>query len=406
MHLLTGLFAALVSLFHPYVPTPAPAIPPLSPLVAQATLPSRSTAERTASAPPTHIAASRLIPAEALQDAVHVATDTDELRVSASQEPAPTIAPSGAGGVPFTTFTLTAGATEVTINSITVERAGAGEDGAFDSIALNNENGDQIGDEESFHSDHKALLDGQFTVPAHTSETLTIVGNMTDDLSEYDGQMPALAVEDIDASSPVVGTLPVTGTAQTVNASLAIGSATASLSSYDPDADSTHAIGDTGIRFSGIRISAASQEDLTLSSITWTQNGTAAAADIMNVVTVVDGVAYPAEADGRAYTSTFSPAIVIRKGQTVDAYVQGDLTESGSLRTVEFDIDDSGDVALTGNSYGYGVGLAAGGNTAMDGHSAFITSDGTTDGDEGTPFFEGSVVHITDGTPVYIGNAN
>jgi hypothetical protein len=334
------------------------------------------------------------------------ATAQDMLNVTAGDQPKPTLAPAGAGGVPFTSVTLTAGAKDVTVHSVTVGRTGPGMDGAFDSVALTDQGGNQIGDEKHFNSNHHVVFSDSFTVPANTSETFTIVGNMTDDTSNYAGQMPVLQIDSIDASSPVEGVLPIKGTPQVVNDTLIIGGATAMLSSYDPSTNTNRYINDTGIRFSGIRITADSQEDLTLGSITWDQGGTAGGSDLANVVTVVNGAQYPTEVDGRSYTSTFSSGIVIPKGQTIDVYVQGDLTTTGANRTVEFDIDGSDDISLTGNTYGYGVGIAADGNTATDGHSVFITSDGTSDGDEGTPFFSGSVATINAGTVISIQRAN
>lgn len=342
----------------------------------------------------------------ATQSTTASSSEQDTLAVISPQQPKPTLAPAGAGGVPFTNVTLTAGSKDVIVNNLTVQRTGPGVDNVFESVALVDENGDGIGDEKRFNSNHQAVLGDPFTIPAHSSKTLTLVGNMTDDTADYAGQMPTLEVVAIDASSPIEGLLPVRGTGQVVNDTLVIGGATATLSQYNPFTSSNRYINDTGIRFSGIRITANSQEDITLSSITWDQGGTAAASDITNVTTIVNGASYPTEVDGRSYTSTFTPGIVIPKGQTVDVYVQGDLTTTGSNRTVEFDIDSSDDIALTGNTYGYGVGIAAGGNTATGGNSVFITSTGDTDGDEGNPFFAGSVVTINPGTVISIQKAN
>jgi len=328
---------------------------------------------------------------------------TDSLTISSPAQPKHLLAPAGAGGVPFTSITLTAGRKDVTVDSITVERTGPGVDAVFESITLTDENGESIGDDKSFNSNHRALFKETFTIPAHTSKTLTILGNMTDDLTDYAGQTPIIQINAIDASSSIVGTLPVKGTSKTMNNTLVIGGAMATLSQYDPNTSSNRYINDTGIRFSGIRITANSQEDLSLSSITWDQGGTAGDSDIAEIVTVVSGIPYPTEIDNRSYTSSFSPAILIRKGESVDLYVQGNLTTTGANRTVVFDIDSSDDISLTGNTYRYGVGVVADGNTATSGTSVFITSDGTSEGDEGTPFFAGSVATINGGTVTSIG---
>lgn len=327
------------------------------------------------------------------------------LTISAPAQPETTLAPAGAGGVKFTLFTLTAGSEDVTVYSITVERVGWGADGSFDSVALFDENGSQIGAERSFRSNHKVDLGDPFIISAGTSKTFSIEANMASDLSSFDGQMPVLQIVSVNTSSKVLGSLPIRGTAQTVNTTLIIGGATASLSQFDPAASLNRYINDTNVRFSGIRLTANSKENLTLSSITWDQAGNAGNGDIANVVTVVNDKFYPTEIGGRKYTSTFEPPILIPKGYSLDLYIQGDLKTSGANRTVEFDIRKSGDIALFGNSYGFYVIIYADGNTAMDGHSVFITSTGDTDGDEGSPFFSGSVITINGGTFTGVGKS-
>ena len=83
-----------------------------------------------------------------------------------------------------------------------------------------------------------------------------------------------------------------------------------------------------------------------------------------------------------------------------------EITTTGANRTVEFDIDDSSDIGLTGNIYGFGIGITPSGDTAMNGNSVFLTSDGTPDGNEGASFFAGSMVTINPGTLISVGNAN
>lgn len=341
-----------------------------------------------------------------LQDAVPDPRATDALSVSAPQQPQPTLAPAGAGGVPFTSITLTAGSTDATVRSILVQRAGPGADTVFESIVLVDEDGEEIGGEQRFNATHQAVLGDTLTIPAGTSKTLTVLGNITEDTTAYAGQTPSIQVIAINAENTVVGQLPIQGTGHIINDTLRIGGAAASLSSFDPGTNSNHSINETGIRFSGIRITANSQEDIALSSITWDQSGTASSEDIAHITTVVDGVAYVTEVERRSYTTTFPSDVLIRKGESVEVYVQGDLTSSGANRTVAFDINSSDDIGLHGTMYGFGVGVAASSNTATDGHSVFITSDGTADGDEGTPFFSGSVITINGATITSIGKAN
>ncbi|MSR78769.1 MAG: hypothetical protein EXS59_01320 [Candidatus Taylorbacteria bacterium] len=329
-----------------------------------------------------------------------VADSTAEnvLTISVPDQPASTLAPAGAGWVPFTSVVLTAGKQDVTVSAMTIERVGVGSDGAFDSLQLADEEENAIGPYRSFRSDHKVELGEAFVIVAGQAKTITVMGNMATDLTDYDGQMPALRIVDIKSSAKLVGTLPVRGTFQTVNTSLVIGKAHSSLSQYDPRSSTNRYINDTNIRFSGVRFNADSKENLELSSITWDQTGTASNGDIKNIKTFVNGISYPTEVKGRKYTSVFDPPVLVKKGYTVDVHVEGDLTATGSDRTVKFDIRQSADVSFRGQSFGYYVLISLDQGAATSGNSVFITSDGTTDGTEGSPFFSGSIVSIKSGS--------
>ncbi len=325
------------------------------------------------------------------------------LTVADPGQPSTSLAPSFALWVPFTNFSLSAGDADVTVESVTIERAGLGRDSAFESINLADEDGNQIGGDYRFRADHRTTVTKPFVIPAGTEKTFTVMANMNE-LTDYDGQMPQLHIVEVKVATgtSLLGPLPIRGAFHTLNSSLIIGTAHAERGSFDPTIDRTQYITDTGIRFSGIRVTADSREDLELSSITWRQNGTASPADIKNVETVVDGIAYPTENDWREYTTVFSPSILVPKGNTVDIHLRGDLGTTGSNRTVKFDIDSSGDVWLVGKTYGFGVYVIPQGNTDVSGNSVFITSDGTTDGDEGRPFYSGSVLTISPGAATSI----
>lgn len=325
------------------------------------------------------------------------------LVIASGEQPAPTLAIAGAGGVPFTTFTLTAQGADVQVRRITLERAGAGVDQIFDGIAIEEDDGGYESDELLLDSNHRAIFAADITIPKGTTKSFTVYATIAGEITSYEGQMPLLNIVSVEADAPLEGLLPIRGTPHTVNTTLTIGGATALLSAYDPGASQSRYITDAGVRFSGIRITADSHEDLELNSITWDQAGTADARDIMNVATVVDGVAYATTIEGRWYTTEFPSPIRISKGNTVDVHIRGDIGTTGSNRTVKFDIRESGDIDLNGTTYGYGVGLAAAGNTAMSGGSVFTTSDGTTDGDEMMPFFSASETRITPGGFVSIG---
>ena len=258
---------------------------------------------------------------------------TGSLNVSAGAQPANSLAPQGAIRVPFTTFTLSNGTNgPVTVTGVTVQRAGLAQDAVFAGIALVDSNGLQVGISKTLNSNHQAVVGDTFTLQAGQSVTLTVAGNMASSLSSYAGQVAALSVVGINTSVPVSGSLPITGASQVINASLTVGSVTTNIGSFDPGATGSKNIGDTGIKFSGVRFTAGSAEDLKLYSIRWRQAGSVGAGDLANVVTVVDGTSYPAivSADGKFFTSTFSGGILIQKGYSVEVPAQGDIVGPNS----------------------------------------------------------------------------
>ena len=324
------------------------------------------------------------------------------LSVSAAAQPANSLAPQSATRVPFTTFTLAnnTGAA-VTVNGVTVQRAGLGVDAVFSGVVLVDDQGLQVGIAKTLNSNHQATVGDTFTLNAGQSKTLTVSGNMAASLASYSGQIVSLSVVGVNTSVPVNGSLPITGAQQTINNTLTIGSVTPSISSLDPNAAQTKNIGDTGIKFSGVRLTANSAEDVKLFSVRWRLNGTVSANDLANITTVVSGTSYQTavSSDGRYFTAVFPGGILITKGNAVDVTIQGDVTgTNASGRTVQFDLDKTSDVYFVGQLFGYGVGLSAvsTGTAASTGTSLITTVQ---------PWFDGSVFTITGASVTTIAKA-
>jgi peptidoglycan hydrolase-like protein with peptidoglycan-binding domain len=325
------------------------------------------------------------------------------LSVSSPVQPAVTIAPYKATRVPFTKVTLTAGNDgDVTVNSITVQRTGLANDSVFSSIVLLDENGLQIGTSKTFNSNHQTNVGDPIVVPRGTSRTLTVAGNMETTAQGYAGQVATLSIVGINTSATVTGSLPIVGAAQTINETLSLGTATLYVSQYDPASNLTKNIGDTGIKFSGIKVTAGTSEDVTLWSVRWNQTGSASASDLTNVVTVLEGTSYPTtlSTDGKYYTTIFPSGVVIQKGFSKELYIKGDIVGSGSAnRTVEFDLYNASDIYLSGNTYNFGITPTANstGTLTSTSRSKFTTS---------TPFYGGSIVTINAGTVTTISKSS
>ncbi len=279
------------------------------------------------------------------------------LTLTAGTQPAASLAPYNASRIPFTVVNFTASSDgDVTVSSIVVERTGLAADTTISGVILLDENGLQIGLEKTLNSVHQVTLTEAFTVKAGQTRTMTIAANRPTTAGSHGGEIAYLSLVSVNTSAAVRGTLPITGTGQTINETLTIGTITNTRGPLDPGTTATKEVGTTGYIFSSIKITAGSAEKVRLLQIRWNQSGSAAKDDLTNVKTYVDGTAYDAtvSSDGKYYTSKFGDGIIIDKGFSSEISVKGDIV-SGSARTIDFDIYKTTDLYMKGETYGYGI---------------------------------------------------
>ncbi|MDO8523720.1 MAG: hypothetical protein Q7R74_00655 [bacterium] len=309
------------------------------------------------------------------------------LSVSAGLQPANALAPQGAQRVEFTKFTLTAGADgPVTVNSVTVERVGAGNNAAFSGVILIDQDGNQLGNSRSFNSNNQTTIGEAVTIPAGQSRTYTVAGNMAASLTAYVGQAPGIAVIAVNTLATVSGSLPITGAFHTTNSSLTVGSLTLAASqAYASNSTSTSKeIGTTNYRVTGFSLTAGSAEDLKLKMLRLQQAGSASTLnDIANIKIGIDGTLYPVtvSADGKYVVANLGSGILLPKGNKLEAYVQYDIVgANSSSRTVIFHVDKSTDIFAVGQTYGYGATISGGsaGTPYYFGMSATISGASVT----------------------------
>lgn len=113
--------------------------------------------------------------------------------------------------VPFTTITLSNNsAAEATIYTITVERAGSASDSSIRSIELL-QGGMTLATASGLDSKHQAtLVPESFAVAAGSTITLTLVADLS--TKARSNKTLGLTVVALNASSPISGVLPLTGT--------------------------------------------------------------------------------------------------------------------------------------------------------------------------------------------------
>ncbi|PIY57590.1 MAG: hypothetical protein COY99_02220, partial [Candidatus Yonathbacteria bacterium CG_4_10_14_0_8_um_filter_47_645] len=176
--------------------------------------------------------------------------------------------PPSAAKLPFTTFVVTAGSQNVTLNSVVVQKSGLGDDDNFTGVVLLDETGSQIGLSKTLNSLHQATIGEATVIPAGTTRTFTIAGNIAGlaAMQLNAGQVVGISVVALNADPPVSGTLPITGAQYTANATLTIGSVTVVTSSLT-NVSTSKEIGTTNHVFAGIRVTAGSAENIRLRAI-------------------------------------------------------------------------------------------------------------------------------------------
>jgi len=315
------------------------------------------------------------------------------LRVEAGVQPSASLFPVSSVRVPFTVVKFTAPANgDVTVNSLTVERTGLAQDTAFSGILLLDETGVQVGISRTLNSVHQVLLNEPFVVKAGTTRTMTLSGNAQTSNNGLAGQIAYLSLVSVNSSLPSAGTLPIAGAGHTVNESLTIGSVTTARGPLDPGTSQTKRMDAVDFVFSSVKVTAGSGEKVYVTSVRWNQSGSAAASDLTNVKSYVDGTAYDAiiSSDGKYYTSAFpGKGILMDKGFSKEISIKGDVI-GGTLRTVDFDIAKRSDLGVYGETYGYGINPPLAGSAASTDGAAFNNAD--------DPYYDAAQVTIGAGT--------
>lgn len=308
----------------------------------------------------------------------------------AADSPASAVIPQSAARAAFLKVNLTAGSgADVDITKFVVERQGVAADNNFsDLVLLDGADNTQIGLAQSLNAAHQAVFTDKVTVTKGTTKSIIFGGNMASTLNG--GETPKLALMSITTTATVSGSLPIVGNPMTMNATLVIGSATATRGSLDPGADATKNVGTTGYNFAAVKITAGATEDITVQQFRFNQSGSAASSDLANMKVKAGTVSYDTtvSSDGKYYTAVLGSGIPIAKGENKEFTIYGDII-GGSNRTVAMDVYKMTDIVIKGNLYGY--------NITVGGGSAVTSSDGVFSSSN-YPFYNSYDVTINKGT--------
>src|SRR3989344_1079830 len=296
----------------------------------------------------------------------------------------------------FTKLKFTASSDgDVSVKALLVERTGQGADAAFNGVIPLDDDGIRFGTAKTFSSDHRLRLTEKFVVKAGQTRTITIAGDSDNNQDAYNGQLVSLSLVgvEVDGSAAINAGFPMTGAIHTVNSTLAIGALTLAKGSYDPGSGLTQEIGTTGYIFSGLRLTAGTNENVLVKSVQFNQSGSASITDLANTKVIFDGTTYDTtvSSDGKYFTAKFGSGIQIDKGLNKEMYIKGDIT-GGSARTVDFDLYRYADLQAQGLTYGYDL-LPSSASTET-------TADNDDDSEfqDAEPRYDASQAYINAGT--------
>lgn len=258
----------------------------------------------------------------------------------AADTPAAGYAIKSAARVPFTKVTFTASAVgSVTIDQFKVKRGGGSAiDADFSYINVVDPDGNLLNDTgKTLNSDHEATFTEDIVIPAGTSKSYMIVGDMSSATTA--GNVPKLALTAITSNATSVAGLPVEGNAMTTNANLTLGTVT--LAQGSAIGSITKQVGAANVNLMNLKITNAGgtdTKDVTVDKLVLYNAGTTADADVSNYKLkyngnlVVDGVMKNKYLTFDLSACGDNCKLAKSTDRTYEVY--GDLT-AGSGRTVE-----------------------------------------------------------------------
>ena len=255
--------------------------------------------------------------------------------------------------IPFTVIDATATGGDVVIDSLVGQRGGIAQDSVFSDISVLVD-GAQMGLDKTLNSAHQFTLFDDITIPSGQTKKITLRGNTAASLTSNVGETPVLGFVQMTLKQGTLSAaLPIYGNAMTVNNSVSVGTITVTAGSLNPSL-STQKIGTLNYVLAEVQLAVGSAEDVEVQEIIWDQAGSADDTDISNVQLVSDGVVLATMEHPVNKKAHFklSPAMKIEKGKNKSFAIRANL-DSGSNRTVDFDIEKDSDLLAKGLTYGY-----------------------------------------------------
>ncbi len=291
-------------------------------------------------------------------DKCEVVSDGDlTVRLSPNTAPSATV-PGWISGLAAVTFDVTAGAEDATITSMTIQRNGISDADTLTALALFSENG-RISKEKDDNQENNTqaqinLNNGWYTIPAWTTESITVVVNIEEiaDKDEVEADEFMLQLVNVEAWWEVVFVWDLEGNKITV------GSRDAALITIKDDSDVADVtVWDDSVPVLKFQVEWATDEDVSLENITFKASEWDALVNLENFVLKLDGQELAVwTVSGKYLTFKIEGGVTIAEDKTEDFVVVADVV-GWAGDTYSFYIDQELDVRGVGQQFGYGLAV-------------------------------------------------
>ncbi|MGL5830732.1 MAG: S-layer homology domain-containing protein [Candidatus Altimarinota bacterium] len=265
--------------------------------------------------------------------------------------------PQGATGVVFTCWDFMAGSDDVIVKSVHAKRVGPGSQTAFSDVYLY-QGDSRLTTGRSVNSETQMVEFNNInvSVAAGENETLCLVADLTTAAS---GGVHAFELTSeasvMSNSSDMTASFPMRGAEQLIT-SATVGTTTIEKNGSLDELTISQADG----RIAQFEIEADGSEDQKLERIALYVRGSVTVNDIVNLKLFVEGQSAPlatVSEVGAKDLATFKLATPyqIGRGQRKIFYVTADLAPGRDGDTIKTYLDESTDLLVTGNTFGYGT---------------------------------------------------
>jgi hypothetical protein len=269
----------------------------------------------------------------------------------------------------FTRLNLTAGAKDVSVNSLKLTAGGLGTSTNIDDVTLYVA-GVKVGTTGNISADGYRIFNfaTPITVAAGTTKVLSVKATVA--ANGYYSLGVKAAADVLSSATSVLGSFPVVGGTMNATDSVTVGSIT-----FDAENnDTTEYVGADNVTFVEFTAAAGSTEDVAFSTLTLKNNGNLKGSNAGSMSLYHDSTLLAtASLDDNKYVTFNFDAVTIKKGETENFKVTGSIEAGDANDTVQLYVKDATDVTAKGLTYNSQVTVVSSAFDTDDADSTTIT---------------------------------